>query len=123
VSGTKSNFGRGGSKWRAKRKRVFERDHYLCQICKRNGKVTSVELHGSKHGVCDHIKPLAEGGTDNDENLECICQDCDRLKTHNEAARGRGAAPVEHITPSFSKEVGLDGWPIDPMHPANLASG
>lgn len=115
----KTKSGRGGSRWRAKRARVFRRDHYLCQRCKRNGTITSVELHGPKHGICDHIKSLAEGGTDDLINLECICQDCDRLKTFNEAARGRGAQPVEHITPKFSNQVDPDGWPIDPKHPAN----
>ncbi|TDI82541.1 MAG: HNH endonuclease [Betaproteobacteria bacterium] len=115
----KTNSGRGGSKWRAKRARVFNRDQYLCQICKRNQKITPVALHGAKHGICDHIKPLAEGGTDKEEDLQCICQACDRLKTFNESAHGRGVPPAEHSTKPFYKNVGLDGWPTDPDHPAN----
>jgi 5-methylcytosine-specific restriction protein A len=76
-----SGKGRGGRPWRRKRKRVFERDLYLCQRCKRKGKLTPVELHGPNAGVCDHIKPLAQGGTDDEENLEAICKACDKEKT------------------------------------------
>ena len=82
--------GRGGTTWQNRRKRIFERDGYLCQEHKRLGKLVSVSLHGINHGVCDHITPLAEGGSDDDENLQTICQSCDKTKTAQEARRGRG---------------------------------
>ena len=82
--------GRGGTTWQNKRKRIFERDGYLCQIHKKKGKLVSVSLHGPNHGVCDHDVPLAEGGSDEDENLQTICQACDKRKTAEEARRGRG---------------------------------
>lgn len=91
---SRKGSGRGGSKWRAKRQRVFERDGYLCQRCLRAGVLTSVELHGPKHGVCDHRLALAEGGADDDSNLETICQPCDREKSQQEARRGGGGSKV-----------------------------
>lgn len=80
--------GRGGRPWRRKRERVFERDKFLCQICLSSGRVTGVELSGPNAGVCDHITPLAEGGTDAEMNLQTICQTCDREKSARESARG-----------------------------------
>lgn len=81
--------GRGGSKWRSRRKRIFERDNYLCQIHLEREELEPVTLHGSRHGVCDHIIPTAEGGTDDDSNLQTICQSCDKEKTNAESQRGR----------------------------------
>lgn len=80
--------GRGGRPWRRQRARIFERDDYLCQIHLRRGEIRPVTLHGKYAGVCDHIIPLAEGGTDDDDNLQTICQECDKEKTAAEAARG-----------------------------------
>ncbi len=82
--------GRGGSKWGKLRKRIFERDLYLCQLCRHNGVVAAVELHGPLHGVCDHVVPIAEGGSDDESNLQTLCQSCDKVKTQSESIRGRG---------------------------------
>ena len=82
--------GRGGTTWQNRRKRIFERDGYLCQEHKRLGKLVAVALHGDKHGVSDHIVPLAEGGGDGDDNLQTLCQSCDKAKTAQESRRGRG---------------------------------
>lgn len=82
--------GRGGSRWRRLREAVFRRDKFLCQICLKAGRLTAVELHGHNHGVCDHIIPEAEGGSDDPTNLQTICQLCDRVKTSAEAQAGRG---------------------------------
>jgi 5-methylcytosine-specific restriction protein A len=37
----------------------------------------------------DHIKPLAEGGTDDRANKQGICKPCHRKKTAGESAAGR----------------------------------
>lgn len=63
---------------------------YLCQICKASGKTTPVELSGSRGGILDHIVSTGEGGTDEDSNLQTICQCCDKIKTAEESARARG---------------------------------
>lgn len=88
--------GRGGRPWRRKRQRVFERDGYLCQICLEQGKEKYVTLHGSLSGVCDHIIPKSQGGSDDESNLQAICQACDKIKTGIESnfykknEKGRG---------------------------------
>ena len=67
---------------------MFERDLYLCQICARENRLTWVDLHGPDAGICDHIVPLSQGGTDDEDNLQTICRPCDKRKTRQEAARG-----------------------------------
>lgn len=81
--------GRGGRPWERKRERVFVRDRYLCQSCKRRGLYTYVTLHGINHGICDHIVPIAEGGSDLLDNLQTLCQACSREKTQQESGRGK----------------------------------
>lgn len=86
--------GRGGRPWRRIRERVLKRDGYLCQPCRRKGRLTpAAEVH--------HVKALSQGGTDDDGNLLSMCSDC-----HGEAdAANRG-----HKAP---RKVGLDGYPLD----------
>jgi 5-methylcytosine-specific restriction protein A len=84
---TEKNSERGGSKWRTTRKGIFVRDKFLCQIHLAKGLYVSVELHGPDHGVCDHIAPLAEGGANDESNLQTICQSCDEIKTQAESKR------------------------------------
>lgn len=84
---TQLKSGRGGSKWRTKRERIFIRDGFLCQIHKEKGQIVSVELHGVNHGVCDHIVATKHGGSDDDENLQTICQACDAEKTQFESTK------------------------------------
>lgn len=86
--------GRGGRPWRRKRERIFNRDNFLCQIHSKRGELVAVSLDGVNAGVCDHIVPLSEGGTDDDSNLQTICQACDKEKTSLEALRGRGVSKV-----------------------------
>ena len=59
---------RYGSKWRRLRAR-FLNDHPLCEQCRLNGKYTAAtEVH--------HIKPLADGGTNDEQNLMALCKSC-----------------------------------------------
>jgi len=48
---------------------VLKRDNYQCQICGRSQTV-GVQLH------VDHIVPLAKGGSNNMENLQTTCDEC-----------------------------------------------
>ncbi|TNE83293.1 MAG: HNH endonuclease [Gammaproteobacteria bacterium] len=82
--------GRRCRDWDKRRVQVFERDNYLCQIHLNRGVLVPVELHGANHGVCDHVIPTAEGGSNELANLQTICRDCDREKTAAESRRGRG---------------------------------
>ena len=73
--------GRGGRPWRRKREGVLKRDAYLCQPCKRLDRITlATEV--------DHVIPQAEGGSEDETNLQAICTDCHKAKTQAEAARG-----------------------------------
>lgn len=73
--------GRGGRPWRRKRDAVMARDKHMCQPCLRAGRIAlATEV--------DHITPQAEGGTDDQANLQAICEDCHVEKTKAEAARG-----------------------------------
>ena len=81
--------GRGGRPWQRKRKYIFERDNYLCQIHLKDNQIVPIDLHGHNHGVLDHIIPLSQGGSNDDSNLQTICQSCDKIKT-SEESRYRG---------------------------------
>ena len=81
-----------GSTWDKLRKKVLERDMYLCQACKRDGILTPLGVKPYDHAV-DHIKPKAKGGTDDEDNLEGLCADCHDAKTEREAKEGQGARP------------------------------
>lgn len=56
--------------WAVIRARIFERDDYTCQYC------------GARGGrlECDHIHPVAKGGSHEDENLATACFKCNRAK-------------------------------------------
>lgn len=89
-----SRHARGyGSDWDKRRERILKRDKGLCQECLRNGRLTPV---GDKPytAFCDHIIPKAEGGTDDDDNLQTLCKPCHQAKTDREKNRGRGGIKV-----------------------------
>ena len=62
-------------------------DGFQCRNC---GRI--VTLHGALAGICDHIVPLCEGGTDIKSNRQTLCQPCSDTKTQQEAQRGRGGS-------------------------------
>jgi 5-methylcytosine-specific restriction enzyme A len=63
-----------------KRAALFAREP-LCRECRKHGRVTPATIR-------DHIKPLAEGGTDDDDNIQPLCTPCSDAKTAEESARG-----------------------------------
>lgn len=85
-----------GHAWVKLRNQVKARDNGLCQPCMRQGLVRL----GSE---VDHIKPKCEGGTDDLQNLQFICDQCHMAKTAAEAARAQGRREV--------RIIGLDGFP------------
>lgn len=81
--GDKSASERGyGWAWKKLRDRIMQRDYGLCQPHIRQGIVKPA------HEV-DHKIPKAQGGTDDEPNLEAICTECHRAKTA--AERGQAA--------------------------------
>lgn len=93
---TTSRQSRGyGAAWEKTRTRVLARDSYLCQRCLRANRVQA----GNE---CHHIKPKAQGGNDDDTNLETLCHTC-----HEDAdAEASGRTHREKI------KFTADGWPI-----------
>jgi 5-methylcytosine-specific restriction protein A len=80
---TASRHERGyGSEWTRTRPRIFKRDCGLCQPCLRVGLIT-------KACAVDHVTPKSEGGTDDDDNLQSICDPCHVAKTAEESARAK----------------------------------
>lgn len=73
--------GRKGVKLRRRR---LEREP-LCRHCAEKGRTTPAT-------VPDHIVPLAFGGTDTDDNVQCLCDDCHAIKSAMEGAAYGGAA-------------------------------
>ena len=84
-----------GSKWVSLRARILRRDGHLCQECKRNGRIIAGR-------IVDHILCKAHGGTDDESNLEVICDECNRVKVAKESGR-----PLRNKV-----RIGTDGWPV-----------
>ena len=71
-----------GRKLQAMRERLFN-SNPLCAECERQGRTTLATQR-------DHIKPLAEGGADNDDNVQGLCVACHDIKSKAESKRGCG---------------------------------
>lgn len=65
----------------------------LCRDCAAKGMVVAAS-------VPDHVVPLSMGGTDDDNNIRCLCEDCHRMRTAEQFGNKK---PF-----SFPDE---DGWP------------
>ena len=86
-----------GWRWQRLRKRILARDQYLCVPCRKAGKYIPAE-------AVDHIKPKADGGTDDPENLRAICDPCHLAKSMAD----QGKKPRRK-----RQTYGLDGWPTE----------
>ncbi|MBE6509534.1 MAG: hypothetical protein E7Z77_09015 [Methanobrevibacter sp.] len=62
------------------RHEVFKRDGYKCRECGAGKDETSLEI--------DHIVPVAKGGTNNINNLQTLCRECNRMKHTDEWVGG-----------------------------------
>ncbi|OTG85834.1 HNH endonuclease [Acinetobacter sp. ANC 4558] len=75
VDRTGSTTERGyGYQWQKLRKRILQRDQYLCVTCMAKGRVTEAT-------DVDHIVAKAHGGTDDESNLQSLCSPCHKEKT------------------------------------------
>lgn len=91
------------SRWRRIRKQVLAEDP-LCCHCEARGRVTlATEV--------DHITPLSDGGTHERDNLQPLCKSCHSKKT---------AQDKRNHSQGYLTGYDLDGYPIDPRHPANM---
>lgn len=62
------------------RHEVFKRDGYRCCECGASKNETSLEI--------DHIIPVAKGGTNDIDNLQTLCRECNRMKHTDEWVGG-----------------------------------
>jgi len=60
---------------KAKRFEILKRDSYTCQICGRSAEADKVKLH------VDHKIPRVKGGSNEDDNLWSLCEDCNLGKS------------------------------------------
>jgi 5-methylcytosine-specific restriction endonuclease McrA len=62
---------------------VFERDGYICQICKRKTRKSFKHTHLLSPQL-DHIIPLSKGGEHSRLNTQCLCRECNMAKHNSE---------------------------------------
>lgn len=65
------------------RKAVLERDGYKCRICGISRQYLDDKVPGLGEYLrleIDHIVPIAQGGTGDESNLQCLCWRCNSLK-------------------------------------------
>ncbi|QKC83952.1 HNH endonuclease [Mesorhizobium sp. NZP2077] len=78
--------------------------HPLCQPCLQRGRV-------ERATVCHHVDPETKKTNFYGGPFQSVCQPCHDGPIQSEEKRG------------FSNEIGVDGWPVDPSHPANRKPG
>jgi 5-methylcytosine-specific restriction protein A len=91
------------TRWQRLRKQQLLQ-HPLCVICARRGWVTPAT-------VVDHVEPhRGDWLKFCTSALQSLCKACHDGDKKTIEARG------------YSTEIGVDGWPVDPMHPAYQSS-
>ncbi|MEJ8630604.1 HNH endonuclease signature motif containing protein [Sphingomonas sp. I4] len=92
--------GRAGQRQRLRR---LQRTNGLCERCHAAGRTVAAT-------VVDHIRPLALGGLDVDDNTRNLCDPCHLDVT---------AEQFGHAEPIGARGVGSNGRPTSPDHPWN----
>lgn len=62
------------------RPRILKRDNYLCVNCRAKDLAVPADC-------VDHIVPKEQGGTDDNSNLQSLCNQCHKAKTATERLR------------------------------------
>lgn len=71
------------------RHQVFQRDGYRCRECGATNKETRLHV--------DHIKPVSKGGTNDLDNLQTLCEECNRAKYTDEWIGGKHDSHMDNI--------------------------
>ncbi|WP_208821389.1 HNH endonuclease [Bradyrhizobium neotropicale] len=90
-----------GTAFWQRRRQLQLREHPLCKFCLERGVIT-------KATVADHVQP--HKGDWNKfclGELQSLCTDCHNSSKRYVELRG------------YRMDIGDDGWPLDPNHPAN----
>ncbi len=95
-----SRQSRGYGRAHEKMREVVLAEEPLCRECAKWGRIIPTT-------IADHIIPKAEGGTDDRDNYQGLCDPCSKAKTAAEAARAQGRRE-----PTPQAIIGDDGWPV-----------
>ena len=83
------------------RKRRMERTHWMCERCLGIGRWVGRGLgRASVATVVNHIVPLIHGGSDQDDNTENLCGQCDKIVT------------AQQFGHRIKQRIGEDGFPV-----------
>lgn len=99
------------ARWKRTRLEVFIRDAFACRSC---GRGVVGDWPNANAPVCDHIELAVEIVALEGEEAFF---DPDRCQTLCNECHNRVKQSAEKI--GYSKQVGTDGWPLDPRHPTN----
>ncbi|SFK44257.1 5-methylcytosine-specific restriction enzyme A [Sphingomonas sp. NFR04] len=80
----KSRHERGYGREHEAMRRIVLNEEPLCRACL--GKEPPQYVPST---IADHIRPKAEGGTDDRDNYQGLCSPCSKAKTARESARAR----------------------------------
>lgn len=72
---------------RIKPKSVFERDGWVCQLC-RDPVARNEKVPHPRAPTLDHIIPLSKGGPHTIDNVQCACFECNYIKSDSVATCG-----------------------------------
>lgn len=78
-----------GSAWRKRREVIMNRDGRLCQVCRKEDRITEAT-------EVDHVIPKSKGGTDDDSNLQAICSPCHATKSQQEMGKPAARPEFRH---------------------------
>lgn len=84
--------------------KAYRERNPLCRPCQARGRLEPTF-------AVDHIVPLRQGGAKFDEdNLQPLCETCHNSHKQSEDRLG------------YSRQIGVDGFPVDPRHPFHRGS-
>jgi 5-methylcytosine-specific restriction protein A len=95
--------------------RIWERDKGVCQSCKR-------QLTAADKWICEHVRALENGGTNDDENLAVFCEPCASIKTPIDHATAAKAKRQKQRSLGIRKEPTLKTAPMPKAEPQRRAT-
>lgn len=82
---------------REKREKIAKECDYKCQLCPRELK------EDVRARRIDHKIPLSQGGTNEDENLWLLCDDCDKYKKNDIVPEASHSAVKKALEKTLTK--------------------
>jgi hypothetical protein len=96
--------------------RIWERDKGICQgPCKR-------QLGAGDKWICEHVRALENGGTNDDSNLAVFCEACAKAKTPVDHATAAKAKRQKQRSLGIRKPPTLKSAPFTPAEPQRKAT-